>query len=160
MTAYVLPLAALQAGLLLWAAVHLSNIALRPRKVGPSLWALVLLGGALAISHYALAQDRHRVVCTIADCVILAVSVAGIRIFAVNKEEEKLASDHVESRRRAAEAAEAEKLAQLRSTAAALEARIAAGKTPAEAGASRRRTASLIRGGAATPRTPDAPGKP
>ncbi|MCX6952101.1 MAG: hypothetical protein NTV51_08030 [Verrucomicrobia bacterium] len=164
MTSLTLPLAAVQAGLLLWAAVHLSNAVMRPKKLGPLLWALVTLAGPLAIAHYAIAYDRHRVVCGLADCLILSLSVAGIRVFAVSKEEEKLAAEHAESRRRAAEAAEAARQArkaeELKAAAAALESRMAqAEKKAADPAAPRHLTPSLLRGGAPSPRLPPAPRK-
>ena len=164
MTSLILLLAAAQAGLLLWAAVHLSNAIMRPKKLGPLLWGLAALAGPLAIAAYASAHDRHRAVCSIADCLVLALSVAGIRVFAVTKEEEKLALDYAESRRRAAEAAaaarQARKVEELKAAAAVLESRMAlAEKKAADPSAPRHLTPSLLRGGAPSPRLPTPPRK-
>lgn len=165
MSSPILLLAAAQAGLLLWAAVHLSNAALRPGKVRPILWGLVMLGLSLAIAYFTAGQDQHRAVCSLPDCLILALTVAGIRVFAVNKESDQLALDYEESRRRAAEAAEAarnaRKVEELKAAAALLETRIAAAEKQATepVAAPRHLTSSLLRGGAPSPRRPTAPRK-
>ena len=78
MTPLILLLAAVQAGLLLWAAVHLSNVALRPKKIAPFFWALATMAVPLAVAKYSAESDRHRALCGAADCAILALCVAGV----------------------------------------------------------------------------------
>ena len=163
--ALMLLLAAAQAGLLLWGAVHLSNIPLRPKKFGPLCWAALTLALALGIAKYSATHDRNRALCSAADCIIIALSVAGVRVLAVNKEEEQLALDHAEAMRLAAEAAEAlrktEALEAAAAAAATLEVRLAAeDKQNADPNRPPRHlTPSLLRGGAPSPRLPTSPRK-
>lgn len=165
MTPLVLLLAAAQAGLLLWGAIHLSNVAMRPKKLGPFFWALVTLALPFGIAKYSADHDRDRALCSAGDCLILAFGVAGVRVFAVNKEEEALALEHEEKMRRAAEAAEAarnaRKAEQLQAAAAALGARAAEEekKKPDPNRPARHLTPSLLRGGAPSPRLPTSPRK-
>lgn len=165
MTPLILLLAAAQAGLLLWAAVHLSNVAMRPRKISPFLWSLALLALPLWIANDSAQHDRHRALCSVGDCVIIALSVAGVRILAVNKEEARIAVDHAEAVSRAAEAVEAARRArkaeQLRAAAAALEARAGVAQQAAvdPNAPPRHLTPSILRGGAPSPRLPASPRK-
>jgi hypothetical protein len=129
MTALILLLAAAQAGLLLWAAVHLSNIVMRPEKTVPFFWALATLAVPLVITKYTADQDRHRALCSTGDCLLLAMSVAVVRVLTVSREEEQLALEHGENLRRAADAAMVERqihrAEQVKVAAAALETHIA-----------------------------------
>lgn len=163
MSPLTVALAVLQASLLLWGAVHLSNLSLRPRKLRAVFWGAVTLAGALAIASYGAAQDTHRTLCSLADCVVLALSVAGARIYFVNKEEDRLAQEYAEARQQAAAAAEAARQArraeQVQAAAALLEARAAeAEKRSADAARpARHLTPSILRGGSPSPRMPTAP---
>ena len=160
MTPLVLLLAAAQAGLLLWGAIHLSNVALRPKALGPLCWALVTLALPLGIARAGADQDRYRALCGAGDGLILALSVAGVRVWAVKREEGLLSLEHQESLLRAAEAAaQAQQAAQLQAAAAALEARATAEGKPKPADPNRparHLTPSLLRGGAPSPRLPPA----
>jgi hypothetical protein len=163
MTPLVLLLAAAQAGLLLWGAIHLSNATLWPKARGPLFWALVTLALPLGIARSGADQDRQRALCGAGDCLILALSVAGVRVWAVKREDGLLSLEHEENLRRAAAAAEAaaqaQQAAQLQAAAAALEARATAeGKLkPADPHRpARHLTPSLLRGGAPSPRLPPA----
>jgi hypothetical protein len=164
MTPLLLLLAAAQAGLLLWAAVHLSNVAMRPRKFGSLFWGAVTLGLPLAIAMYGSKLDPVRSLCGPVDCLILALGVAGVRVYAVTKQDERLALEYEERLRLAAEAAEAARQArrteQVKAAAAALEARTAlAEKKAVAAEAPRHLTTSILRGGAPSPRLPTSPRK-
>ena len=165
MTPLILLLAVGQAGLLLWTAVHLSNLVMRPNKAGMFFWALVTLAGPVAIAKYAADQDRRSILCSAGDCLALVLSVACVRVIAVNKEEEQMASEYEENRRRRAAAAEAARKAQqdeeVRAAAAAFEVRFAAEEKKATepVQAPRHLTPSLLRGGAPSPRLPTAPRK-
>jgi hypothetical protein len=165
MTPLVLLLAAVQAGLLLWAVVQLSNIALRPKKGLPIFWSLLALAGSLAIARYGSTHDRYRAVCGVADCLVLALSVAGIRLVVVNKEQNRLASEYEESNRRAAEAVAAARRArkdeQLRAATALLETRATEAEKPGVESTQppRHLTPSLLRGGTPSPRLPASPRK-
>ncbi len=159
-------LAVVQAALLLWGAVCLSNIALRPKKFLAVFGALLALGGSLAIAKYGAAEDTHRVLCSLADCIMLSISVAGVRVYFVNKEEDQIALEYAEARRRAAAAAaaarEAQKAEQLKAAAALLEARAAEAEKRAVVDPTRpprHLTPSLLRGGAPSPRLPTSPRK-
>lgn len=162
----VIALAVIQAGLLLGGAVALSNFALRPQKFRALLWTVATLAGALAISKYAAAQDEHRALCSLGDCLVLALSVAGARVYFVNKEEDQLALEHEELLSRRAAAAEAARQArkaeQLKAAAAVLEARAAEAEQRAVVDPSRparHLTPSMLRGGAPSPRLPTSPRK-
>lgn len=165
MTPLILLLAAAQAGLLLWAAIHLSNVALRPKKTAPLFWALATMALPLAVAKYSAENDRHRALCSAADCIILALCVAGVRVFAVTREEQQLALDHEASLRRAADAAEAArqawKAAQIKAAADALAARAASEQRrpidPTQP--PRHLTPSILRGGTPSPRLPTSPRK-
>ncbi len=160
MTPLILLLAAVQAGLLLWSSIHLSNAALRPKKIAPFFWALATLALPFAIAKYSADRDRHRAVCSAADCVVLALCVAGVRVFAVSREEERLALEHEDSRRRAADAAEAARQVwraeQIKAAADALAARaVAVQRAPVDpTQPPRHLTPSMLRGGAPSPRLP------
>jgi hypothetical protein len=163
MTSLTVALAVLQAGLLLWGAIHLSNLTLRPRKLRAAFWGGLTLAGALAVARYGAVQDTHRTLCSLGDCLVLAVSVAGARIYFVNKEEDRLAFEYAEAAQQAAAAAEAARQArkaeQLKAAAAILEARAAeAEKRGAESTSPPRHlTPSILRGGAPSPRKPSSP---
>lgn len=165
MTPLILLLAAVQAGLLLWSSIHLSNAALRPKKAGPFFWALATLVLPFAIAKYSADHDRHRAVCSAADCLVLTLCVAGVRVFAVSREEERLALDHEDALRRAADAAEAARQAwkteQIKAAAEALAARAAtAQRIPVDpTQPPRHLTPSILRGGAPSPRLPTSPKK-
>ncbi len=165
MTSLILLLAAGQAGLLLWGSIHLSNVALRPKKAAAFFWALATLVLPFAIAKYSADHDRHRAVCSAADCIVLALCVAGVRVFAVSREEERLALEHEDSRRRAAEAAEAARQAwkaeQIKTAADALAARAAtAQRNPIDPSQPPRHLIpSILRGGAPSPRLPTSPKK-
>jgi prepilin-type N-terminal cleavage/methylation domain-containing protein len=124
MTLLLLVLAAGQAALLLWAAVHLSNVVLRGNKARAFLLAVATLLGPLAIAHLAAKRDLHRILPGIGDCLVLVATVACVRVIAVNKEQERIAREHSWAARAAAEAAEAarkaEAEAQIRNAAASL----------------------------------------
>jgi hypothetical protein len=157
--------AAAQAGMLLWGAVNVSNVLLRPNRTTAVLWTLAALAGALGVAHYAPEDDIRRVICTPADCLILVLSVAAVRLFAVGQEERRIAEDYEENQRRRAEAAQAARRAQeeemARAAAADLDARFAAAEKLATAPIvpPRHLTPSLLRGGAPSPRLPAAPRK-
>lgn len=165
MTPLLLLMVVGQAGLLLWGAIHLSNVAMRPKKIRALLWSLVMVGGALAIAKYTATQDPQRVLCSLGDCLVLAFSVAGIRVVAVNKEEDRLALAYAEARHRAAAAAEAARQAakaeQVRAAAALLEARAAQVESKAvdPTQPPRHLTPSILRGGTPSPRLPTSPRK-
>jgi len=165
MTPLILLLAAVQAGLLLWGSIHLSNVALRPKKTAPFFWALATLALPFAIAKYSADHDRHRAVCSAADCVVLALCVAGVRVFAVSREEERLALEHEDTLRRAAEAAEAARQAwraeQIKAAADTLAARAATAQRPPvdPTQPPRHLTPSILRGGAPSPRLPTSPKK-
>lgn len=165
MTPLILLLAAVQAGLLLLAAVHLSNVALRPKKIAPFFWTLATMAVPLAVAKYSAESDRHRALCSSADCVILILCVAGVRVFAVTREEERIAVDHEEMLRRTAEAAEAARQAwkaeQIKAAADALAARVANEQRKAvdPSQPPRHLTPSILRGGAPSPRLPKSPRK-
>ena len=161
MTPLVLLLAAAQAGLLLWGAIHLSNVALRPKKLGPLFWAVVTLALPFGLARSGADPDRQRAVCGAGDGLLLALSVAGVRVFAVNREEGLLTLEYQQSRRRAAEAAAATlQAAQLQAAAGALAARATEEEKlkPTDPNRpARHLTPSLLRGGAPSPRLPSAP---
>lgn len=163
MNPLTIALAVLQAGLLLVGAIHLSNLSLRPRKVRAVLWSALTLAGALAIARNGTAQDSHRTLCSLADCVVLALSIAGARIYFVNKEEDRLAFEYAEAAQLAAVAAEtarqARRTEQLKAAAALMEARAAeAEKRDADAARpARHLTPSILRGGSPSPRMPAKP---
>lgn len=163
MTPLVLLLAAAQAGLLLWGAIHLSNVALRPKKLGPLFWAVVTLALPFGLARSGADPGRQRALCGAGDCLLLALSVAGVRVFAVNREEGLLTLEYQESRRRAAEAAaaalQAQQAAQLQAAAVALAARATEEEKlkPIDPNRpARHLTPSLLRGGAPSPRLPSA----
>jgi choline-glycine betaine transporter len=165
MTPLILLLAAVQAGLLLWGSIHLSNAALRPKKSGPIFWALATLALPLAIAKYSADHDRNRALCSAADCIILALCVAGVRVVAVSREEERLALEHEDALRRSAEAAEAARQAwkaeQIKAAAEALAARtVSEQRKPVDpTQPPRHLTPSILRGGAPSPRLPTSPRK-
>jgi len=165
MTPLVLLLLVVQAGLLFWAAFHLSDIYLHPKKAGPLLWALATLAGSLAIAKSTAEEDRHRALCSPGDCLVLALSVACVRVLAVSKEQEQLALEYAENRRRAAASAaaarEAREAEQVRTAAAALETHLAAApaKPARPALPPRHLTPSKLGGGAPSPRFRPSPRK-
>ena len=159
MTPLVLLLAAAPAGLLLWGAIHLSNVALRPEKPGPLVWALVTLALPLGIAHSGADQDRPRALCGAGDCLILALSATGVRGFADPREAGLLSLEPQETLRRAAGATEAahqpQRAVQRPAAAAALDARTTGegNLKPADPiRPARHLTPSLLRGGAPSPR--------
>ncbi|MDQ1249779.1 MAG: hypothetical protein QG597_4155 [Actinomycetota bacterium] len=127
MTALFVLLVTVQAALLLWASIHLSNVFLRPAKLGPFVWTLVTAGCALAIAHHSAPIDLTRLLCSPGDCVVLMIPVACVRVIVVNNENERIQLERDIAARLAAEAAKAARKAreaqQLAAAAAALESR-------------------------------------
>ncbi len=163
MTPLVLALAVLQAGLLLWSAVFLSNSALKRRPATGLFCGVLLLTLALALTRYTVGFDLLRVLCSPADCVVLVLSVACVRVLIVGKEEERLVAEHAMAVRFAAEAAETARREmeeeRLRAAAAALEAhkaRLAERQTHPPMPA-RHLATPILRGGARSPRFPTPP---
>ena len=156
-------LGVVQAALLLWSAILLSNVFLRQQKLGAVIWSAVMVTACVALARFGAQFDLHRVLPGLTDCLLLVVSVAGIRFVAVSKEAEQVLQEHALAMRLAAEAAEAELRAEaearIRAAAAALEARRAreAQKASQPAQPPRHLTPSILRSGAPSPRLSNPP---
>jgi hypothetical protein len=152
-----------QAALLLWAAILLSNTFLRQQKMSALIWCVVMVAACVALARFGAQFDLHRMLPGLTDCLLLVVSVAGIRFVAVSKEAEQLLQEHALATRLAAEAAEAELRAEedarIRAAAAALEVRRAraAEKASLPQQPPRHLTPSILRSGAPSPRLSNPP---
>ncbi len=127
MTAFVLILAVFQAAALFWTALQLSNVFARAQRLAPLLFAFGALALALTAGRLGATDDVHRILCGPGDCLVIVLSVAGIRLVLVNKENDRLAREaHLEAlaaAEAAAAARKAEAEAYVRAAAASLEAR-------------------------------------
>lgn len=168
MTWLLLGLAVVQAGLLFWSAVNLSNLVMQSHRVAPLVRTVLTLLPPLALAWFAPGFDPFQRLCPFGDCLILTAAVAGVRIWAVTREGESFAAERAAARRRAAEAAAEAKRreheARIRAAAAEMEARLAAeaaagpraAASPAPA-QPRHLTAPILRGGVRSPRFPAKP---
>ena len=165
MTPLVLLLAFAQAGLLLAAATLLANLGLRRHPSTSFFWGSALLAGAVTLTRVTLTLDPLRVLCSPADCLVLTLSVALVRMLVVSRESERVIEAHQLELRFAAEAAEAERRAfeeeRIRAAEAAVEAsRARVAQRQAQSQPDQRHlTPSMLRGGARSPRFPTAPRK-
>lgn len=163
MTPQVLLLATAQAGLLLWSAVCLGNVALKRRPGFALFWGLTSGVLALALVKYSAALDPLRVLCSAPDCLVLVLSVACVRLLVVSKEEERLLAEHTEATRAAATAIAAAhremEEERVRAAAAALEAHNArlTERQNQPLMPSRHLATPMLRGGARSPRFPTPP---
>jgi hypothetical protein len=125
MTPLVIALAVAQAAFLLWAAVQLSAACLLPPRGPPALIGFAALGVAIAMARASAGFDPHRILCTLGDCIVLTLCVAGVRIVLLNKEADALLEERRLAAQAAAEAAanarREEARAEVRAAAAALE---------------------------------------
>ena len=65
-----------QAAALLCSSIQLSNIFLRAKRFLPLALGLGALAGALALGRYGANDDPYRALCSMGDCLVLALSVA------------------------------------------------------------------------------------
>ncbi len=126
----VLPvLVVVQAALLLWSSVNLSNVFLLPNRGAHAVRFALTFGVTVVLAWYGRTLDAGRLLCGMVDCVALAVGVGGVRLWLVNKEGEQFALERELAQRAAAEAAVAARQAyeeeKVRAAAAALAARSA-----------------------------------
>jgi hypothetical protein len=103
MTTPLLALVVAQAAFLLWSSVNLSNLFLQPNKGAPLFRFVVAFGLPLAIAWFGRELDPDRVLCGWIDCVALAVGVGLVRLWAVNRETDRLLAERARARAAALE---------------------------------------------------------
>jgi hypothetical protein len=157
MTTLLLALIVAQAAFLLWASVNLSNVFLQPNKGAQFLRFVVTFGLPVALSWYGRELDPHRHLCGWIDCLALAVGVALVRLWAVNRVTEEYVLERQLAEQAAADALEAARREyeeeRIRAATLALEAKQAQAAAAA-AQPARHLTTPVLRGGVRSARFP------
>lgn len=129
---FLLPaLVVIQAALLFWAAIHLSQALLPGPKLRHAVRAVLISAVPLAIAWHGGARDPQRVLAGAADCVTLVGLVGFVRFWVATKQEQRASDAQAHAAQLAAERTEAAQKAHAAQKIAAANATLAASPSAA-----------------------------